>query len=52
MSTGSEEVELWAEEHLLPLTGTGRVSGEACYDVHVTASSLPTLVGQHFAYGY
>ncbi|GAB3216313.1 hypothetical protein GCM10027586_08210 [Kineococcus gypseus] len=52
MSTGSEELELWAEEYLRPLTGTGRVSGDACYDVHVTACSLPALVGQHFAYGY
>ena len=51
-SLDEDEVEAWAEEHLRPLTGTGRVEGDACYDVYVTACTLPALTGRHFDYGY
>jgi hypothetical protein len=38
----------WADDHLWPLTGTGRTTGSACYEVTVTASTLPWLLGHTF----
>lgn len=44
----------WAYEHIHALTGTGRIDGDAWYDVEVTASSRPDLlpVGTTFEFGY
>lgn len=45
----SDDLEDWADEHLLPLTGTGRTEGEAGYFVEVlSAPDQPELVGREF----
>jgi hypothetical protein len=51
---GDEEREEWANEHIMPLTGTGKTDGDAWYDVKVTASNMPDLipVGQTYEFGY
>lgn len=49
---GEELLDAWAEEHLLPLTGTGKAEGDAGYFVTITAcDERPDLVGREFAYG-
>ncbi|MCY1144020.1 hypothetical protein OWR29_39005 [Actinoplanes sp. Pm04-4] len=50
----SSEAQLyeWALKHLFPFTGTGHVDGDAWYDVTVTASSDPSLIGACFDFGY
>jgi hypothetical protein len=46
-----DEREDWAFDHLFPLTGTGRVHGDAGYFVEVLTCTDPTLVGQKFEWG-
>lgn len=42
----------WAEEHLFPLTGTGRTEGDAGYFLTITrCDEVPELVGQEFEWG-
>lgn len=41
------DLQEWAEEHLLPLTGAGR-SGDAGYFARIEASSDARLVGESF----
>jgi len=42
----------WADEHIRPLTGTGKTEGDAWYDCTITASSDPAIVGRKFNFGY
>ena len=42
----------WAEEVIHPFTGTGRVSGDATYDVLITACDDPAMLNRRFAFGY
>lgn len=46
--------EDWAQEFVFAQTGSGHTTGDAWYDVTVTASSHPDLlaVGTTFEYGY
>ena len=58
---GSEEHDEWAEEHLLPHTGTGRFAGneagetrtpDAAYFVEVTqCDEDPAMVGNEYEWG-
>lgn len=48
---GEVDLEDWAEEHLYPLTGTGRHEGDAGYFLTVTACDDATLVGCNFEWG-
>lgn len=41
----------WATEHLLPFTGTGHTDGDSSYDIVITGSSNPDLVGATFTFG-
>lgn len=44
--------EDWADEVLLPLTGTGRTEGDAGYFLTITrCDEVPELVGEHFEWG-
>ena len=43
-------LEEWAAEHLLAYTGTGRVDGDSSYDLTVTASQMPELIGRTFEF--
>lgn len=45
-SYDEDDLEDWADEHLFPLTGTGRLSGEAGYFVTITHGDDPELVGR------
>jgi hypothetical protein len=46
------DLDEWAEDHLMPLTGTGREKGDAGYFVKITDSpDDPILVGSEFAWG-
>lgn len=48
---GDHESE-WAEDHLLPLTGTGRTEGDAGYFVEITeCREVPELVGRNYEWG-
>lgn len=58
--TEPEPHEEWAEEHLYPLTGTGRYAGndageertpDAAYFVEIIAASHPALVGRTYEWG-
>lgn len=44
----------WAQEHIMetPLTGVGHEDGDSYYDVTITASTMPSLVGRKFTWGY
>jgi hypothetical protein len=42
----------WAHTYLFSFTGTGRETGDSWYDVTVTASSDPTMVGTTYEFGY
>lgn len=44
--------EAWAYEHIYAHTGTGRTEGDAWYDVVITWSSDPALIGRTFEWGY
>lgn len=49
---GVEVWDEWAEDWLLPETGTGRTEGDAGYFVEVTrADQCPGLVGRKFEWG-
>ena len=48
----SEDFEAWVQEHIYNLTGVGNVSGDAWYDVEVTACTDPSWVGRTFEFGY
>ena len=41
-----EDLDDWADEHLFPLTGTGRTDGAAGYFVKVIESTDPDLIGK------
>ncbi len=47
-----EALQEWADEHIYCETGTGHTEGDSWYDVKVTASSDPALVGREFQWGY
>lgn len=47
----SASLDEWADEHLFPLTGTGRHGGESWYAVTVTSSSDAQLTGHVFTFG-
>lgn len=47
----SDEWHDWAQDHILPFTGTGREDGNSAYFVTVTACSDPALVGEEFEFG-
>jgi hypothetical protein len=42
----------WEYDHIFPETGTGQESGDAWYDVEITDSTAPELVGLTFEFGY
>ncbi|MCS0601119.1 hypothetical protein NX794_07725 [Streptomyces sp. LP11] len=42
----------WEYDHIFPETGTGRDDGDAWYDVEVTRSTAPELLGLTFQFGY
>ncbi|MFE0964081.1 hypothetical protein [Streptomyces fungicidicus] len=43
----------WEYDHIFPLTGTGRTGGgDSWYDVEITESTAPDLVGLTFEFGY
>ena len=46
------DLDDWAEDTIYPLTGTGKNNGDAWYDATITASSVPTLVGTTYEFGY
>jgi hypothetical protein len=48
----SDAYMVWGQEHIAALTGTGRPRGDAWYDVTITASTDPALLGRDFAFGY
>ncbi len=41
-----QDLDDWADEHLFPLTGTGRETGAAGYFVKVIESTDPDLIGK------
>jgi hypothetical protein len=47
----SPGLDEWAFDELFPFTGTGRTDGASAYDITVTASSEPALVGRNFEFG-
>lgn len=49
--TGDEFAE-WKDEHIRPLCGVGHPDGESWYDVTITDSSDPALIGLTFDWGY
>ena len=55
--TGDEDADRkamdeWAYETIYQFTGTSRTGGNSWYNVTVTASSDPALVGREFDFGY
>jgi hypothetical protein len=50
---GEDAMREWADEHLYPLTGTGRTEGDAAYFVSIGRSSRPELMlcGREFEWG-
>lgn len=48
----SEEYAEWGREHIFQFTGTGRPAGDSWYDVTITASSRPELIGRTYEFGY
>jgi len=49
----SDEFAEWVQNHIIdPYTGVGHEDGDSWYDVKVTASSDPALVGRKFDWGY
>jgi hypothetical protein len=49
----SEEYDDWAYEHIHDrYTGVGHTDGDSWYDVRITDSSDPELVGRTFEWGY
>ena len=42
----------WAYDTIFALTGVGHTDGDSWYDVTVTDSSAPWLVGHTFTWGY
>lgn len=44
--------EAWVELNIRDYTGTGRVEGDAWYDVTVIDSSDPAWIGRQFDFGY
>jgi hypothetical protein len=48
----SDEYHEWGREHIFQFTGTGRTEDDSWYDVTITASSRPELIGRTFQFGY
>lgn len=47
-----EDMEEWWNEHIFPLTGTGREKGYAIYEAKITkCDDLPQLVGESYEWG-
>lgn len=47
-----QDLDEWAEEHLMPLTGTGRTEGDAGYFLTITKfDARPELVGTEYEWG-
>lgn len=42
----------WVDTNVRQHTGTGRVEGDAWYDVTITQSSDPSWMGRQFGFGY
>ena len=58
--TPDDALDIWAEDNLFPLTGTGRYAGnnageertpDAAYFVKILAAEEKSLVGQTFEWG-
>lgn len=49
---GTDERSDWEYDHIFPETGTGREGGDSWYDVEVTSSTVPELLGLTFEFGY
>jgi hypothetical protein len=55
LDEGSTAYERWGHEVVLPLTGAAPEPDGSCsfwYDVTITHSSEPQLVGRRFTFGY
>lgn len=51
--TESDDYEKWARHQIINrYTGAGHIDGDSWYDVLITASSDPALVGRTFEWGY
>lgn len=50
-SPGENMLWDWALEHVEPLNGTDRQSGNSWYEAEVTACSDPALIGRTFTFG-
>lgn len=48
----SEAYREWASEHIREFTGVGHEDGDSWYDVTITDSSEPALIGRTFEWGY
>jgi hypothetical protein len=49
----SSDYQEWSQEYIIDrYTGTGHTDGDSWYDVEITASSDPALVGRTFDWGY
>ena len=50
---GDEQAwDSWRHENVFEYTGTGRIEGDAWYDVTVTGCADPAWVGRKFDFGY
>ncbi|MEU0344217.1 hypothetical protein ABZ092_36060 [Streptomyces bobili] len=47
-----DELSDWADDHIFPHTGTGRSDGDSWYEVKVTESTAPELLGRTFEFGF
>lgn len=49
---GTDERIGWEQMYIQPHTGTGKEDGDAWYDVEITESTVPELIGLTFSFGY
>ncbi len=47
-----DEYDEWVDENIHQHTGTGKGEGDASYDVKITESTAPELIGMTFSFGY
>ena len=52
LDEGAQDYQDWAYDFIYCFTGTGITWGDSWYDVTVTGSSLPELVGRTIEWGY
>ncbi|MFG2923907.1 hypothetical protein ACGFYA_20680 [Streptomyces sp. NPDC048305] len=42
----------WENDHIFPHTGTGKSQGDSWYEVEITKSTAPELLGRTFEFGF